>query len=397
MNRQQPLALAPPAGRRRLVRARLLDGAARRAVGSINLAFLDLAVELAEEGRLKQIAGLPPRAIDALIDPEAGRGSANACRTRSSTCAFRDGNFWAAEIAAAGGVQDPEAARRRRAHRVLRAHGDHAGLAPGADARARRAADVRRLARDHRRDRRDAGRGSSTAGAPGRSRPDRALRLARAVLAAVRGLRRASGRQVGQPAAQLGLQIQGADSARGQALQRRPRRAHSPERDAGGCRGRAALTLRACRTDPPLPRLDAGAFDPRTDQDLPQRRAGAARHRPRRGRKGDFFALLGPNGAGKTTTIGIIMSLVEEVGRHRRRSSATTSTASSTRAKTCIGLVPQEINFNQFEKVFTIIVNQAGFYGIPRRKARSSAPRSTCASCSSGTSATRSRARCRAA
>ena len=84
--------------------------------------------------------------------------------------------------------------------------------------------------------------------------------------------------------------------------------------------------------------------------------------------EGDFFALLGPNGAGKTTTIGIVMSLVSKSG-------GTVSVyghdidRSLDRAKTCIGLVPQEINFNQFEKVYTIIVNQAGFYGIPRRVA----------------------------
>src|SRR6188768_1337831 len=84
--------------------------------------------------------------------------------------------------------------------------------------------------------------------------------------------------------------------------------------------------------------------------------------------EGDFFALLGPNGAGKTTTIGIIMSLVSKSG------GAVTVFGHDIdreldRAKSCIGLVPQEINFNQFEKVFTIIVNQAGFYGIPRKLA----------------------------
>jgi len=84
--------------------------------------------------------------------------------------------------------------------------------------------------------------------------------------------------------------------------------------------------------------------------------------------EGDFFALLGPNGAGKTTSIGIIMSLVEKSG-------GTVAVFGHDidreldRAKSCIGLVPQEINFNQFEKVFTIIVNQAGFYGIPRKLA----------------------------
>ena len=85
--------------------------------------------------------------------------------------------------------------------------------------------------------------------------------------------------------------------------------------------------------------------------------------------EGDFFALLGPNGAGKSTLIGICTSLV-------------TKTAGSVRvfghdldseleaAKSCIGVVPQELNLNQFETPETIVVNQAGFYGIPRRVAR---------------------------
>ncbi|WP_394201257.1 ABC transporter ATP-binding protein [Shewanella waksmanii] len=80
---------------------------------------------------------------------------------------------------------------------------------------------------------------------------------------------------------------------------------------------------------------------------------------------GDFFALLGPNGAGKSTTIGVISSLVQK-------------TAGSVKvfehdidqqlelAKLSIGLVPQEFNFNQFEKVIQIVVNQAGYYGVSR-------------------------------
>jgi ABC-2 type transport system ATP-binding protein len=84
--------------------------------------------------------------------------------------------------------------------------------------------------------------------------------------------------------------------------------------------------------------------------------------------EGDFFALLGPNGAGKTTTIGIVMSLVGKSGGSVSVFGHDIDREFD-RAKTCIGLVPQEINFNQFEKVFTILVNQAGFYGIPRRKA----------------------------
>ena len=85
--------------------------------------------------------------------------------------------------------------------------------------------------------------------------------------------------------------------------------------------------------------------------------------------EGDFFALLGPNGAGKTTAIGIITSLVTKTSGSVRVFGHDID-SDLERAKSCIGLVPQEINFNQFEKVFTIVVNQAGFYGIPRKQAR---------------------------
>lgn len=84
--------------------------------------------------------------------------------------------------------------------------------------------------------------------------------------------------------------------------------------------------------------------------------------------EGEFFALLGPNGAGKSTIIGIIASLV-------RKSSGTVHIfghdidTQLTAAKRCIGLVPQEFNFNQFEPVAEIVVNQAGYYGIPRQLA----------------------------
>jgi len=85
-------------------------------------------------------------------------------------------------------------------------------------------------------------------------------------------------------------------------------------------------------------------------------------------RPGDFFALLGPNGAGKSTLIGIVSSLVNKsageidvfgVDIARRRGEA----------MRLVGLVPQEINFNLFEKPFDILVNYAGFYGIPREVA----------------------------
>ena len=81
--------------------------------------------------------------------------------------------------------------------------------------------------------------------------------------------------------------------------------------------------------------------------------------------QGDFFALLGPNGAGKTTAIGIIASLVNKSSGSVEVFGHDIDTDLET-AKACLGLVPQEINFNQFEKVSTILVNQAGFYGIPR-------------------------------
>jgi ABC-2 type transport system ATP-binding protein len=85
--------------------------------------------------------------------------------------------------------------------------------------------------------------------------------------------------------------------------------------------------------------------------------------------EGDFFALLGPNGAGKTTAIGIVTSLVNKSAGKVEVFGHDTDTELEL-AKSCIGLVPQEINFNQFEAVETIVVNQAGFYGIPRQLAR---------------------------
>lgn len=84
---------------------------------------------------------------------------------------------------------------------------------------------------------------------------------------------------------------------------------------------------------------------------------------------GEFTALLGPNGAGKTTTIGIITSLVNKTSGTVKVFEYDIDTDMD-RAKSCIGLVPQEINFNQFEKPFDIVVNQAGFYGIPRGLAK---------------------------
>jgi ABC-2 type transport system ATP-binding protein len=88
--------------------------------------------------------------------------------------------------------------------------------------------------------------------------------------------------------------------------------------------------------------------------------------------QGDFFALLGPNGAGKTTLIGIVTSLVNKSGGHASVFGHDIDRELEA-AKACIGIVPQELNFNMFETPFTIVVNQAGFYGIPRPEARARA------------------------
>jgi ABC-2 type transport system ATP-binding protein len=89
-------------------------------------------------------------------------------------------------------------------------------------------------------------------------------------------------------------------------------------------------------------------------------------------REGDFFALLGPNGAGKTTAIGIITSLIRKSGGsvsvfgydiERDREAA----------KACIGVVPQEINLNMFERNDNTLVNQAGYYGVPAAVAKARA------------------------
>jgi ABC-2 type transport system ATP-binding protein len=85
--------------------------------------------------------------------------------------------------------------------------------------------------------------------------------------------------------------------------------------------------------------------------------------------EGDFFALLGPNGAGKTTAIGIVTSLVNKTGGTVEVFGYDLDRQLEL-AKSCIGIVPQEVNFNMFESVITIVVNQAGFYGIPRRLAK---------------------------
>lgn len=83
---------------------------------------------------------------------------------------------------------------------------------------------------------------------------------------------------------------------------------------------------------------------------------------------GDFFALLGPNGAGKSTTIGIIISLVKKSGGKIHVYDYDMDTH-IVEAKSLIGIVPQEINFSQFETCMEIVVNQGGYYGIKRKTA----------------------------
>jgi hypothetical protein len=225
MNRQQPLALAPPAGDADWAEQSLLDAATRRALCSINLAFLDLAVELGEEGRLKQIAGLPPRAIDALIDPQAGPRLAERLPYALFDLRFADGNFWAAEVAAAGGVQDAAgpAAVDERVVAFTRAAVIvvwHLAQTRTAGARLVFGASPATIA--------------SVAAMPVAA-VERLARRVAPVLSARFGSRtrfwlqfegcaaRPDERSVDQ-LRRLGLQIQGADSARGQALQRRHRR-----------------------------------------------------------------------------------------------------------------------------------------------------------------------------
>jgi ABC-2 type transport system ATP-binding protein len=84
-------------------------------------------------------------------------------------------------------------------------------------------------------------------------------------------------------------------------------------------------------------------------------------------KQGDFFALLGPNGAGKSTTLGIVSSLVQKT-----TGSVTIMghdlVTDTFAAKQCLGVVPQEFNFNQFEKVYDIVITQAGYYGLTSRQ-----------------------------
>jgi hypothetical protein len=225
MNRQHPLALAPPVGDADWAARSLLDPGTRRALGSCNLAFLELAAELAEEGRLRLISGLPARAIDALIDPQAGPMLCERLPYALFDLRFGDGAFWEGEIAAAGGVQD-------------------AASGPAADERLVSFARAAIMLAWHLAQTRAASARLVLGAAPATIAAVSAMpvatvdRLARRVAPALTarfGSRTRFWLQFEGCAAQpedravqllqeLGLQIQGAESARVQALQRRSRR-----------------------------------------------------------------------------------------------------------------------------------------------------------------------------
>jgi hypothetical protein len=225
MNRQQPLALAPPAGSANWSERSLLDGLTRRALCSINLAFLDLAADLAEEGRLKLIAGLPPRAVDALIDPDAGQRLCERLPYALFDLRFGDGGFWESEIAAAGGVQDAEPAVAADERIVAFARAVimlawHLSQTRAASARLVFGTSPVTIA--------------ALASLPVATMERLARRVAPALTARFgtrarfwlqfEGCAVRPDEQAVNMLQQLGLQIQGAESARSQALQRRSRR-----------------------------------------------------------------------------------------------------------------------------------------------------------------------------
>ena len=117
-----------------------------------------------------------------------------------------------------------------------------------------------------------------------------------------------------------------------------------------------------------VPSRDQCPRDPRALEDLRQRPASTQRHRPHRSAR-RLLRAARPERRGKSTTIGIVTGLVNKTAGSVRVYGHDTDTALEA-AKAEIGLVPQEINFSQFEPVIDIVVNQAGYYGIDRPLAR---------------------------
>ena len=226
MNRQQPLALAPPAGNADWSERSLLDAATRRALSSINRAFLDLATELAEEGRLRLISGLPPRAIDALIDPLAQQRLCERLPYALFDLRFDDGAYWESQTAVADGIQDahPSASVDERIvgfSRIVIMLAWHLAQTRATGARLMFGMAPATIA--------------AIAALPVASFEGLARRVAPALTARFgsrarfwlqfEGCATHPDEKSVSVLQQLGLQIQGADSARQQALQRRPRRA----------------------------------------------------------------------------------------------------------------------------------------------------------------------------
>ena len=86
-------------------------------------------------------------------------------------------------------------------------------------------------------------------------------------------------------------------------------------------------------------------------------------------KQGDFFALLGPNGAGKSTTIGVMTSLINKTAGQVKIMGVDLH-QNPAEAKKYLGVVPQEININVFENCIQTLLNQAAYYGVPRKRAK---------------------------
>jgi len=131
----------------------------------------------------------------------------------------------------------------------------------------------------------------------------------------------------------------------------------TPEPASGAA---VSMPHRSAPSDPAVPALDVQDLRKTYDTGVQALRGVSLQVAP-----GDFYALLGPNGAGKSTLIGIVSSLVNRTSGQVRIFGTDLATQRDA-AMRLIGLVPQELNFNMFEKPLDILVNYAGFYGVPR-------------------------------